>query len=62
MQTHSRKERIMAVTATTTVRSKASKKVAPHAPSRRQERAVLINRLCESLGTEYRDLKQYRSL
>lgn len=26
------------------------------------KRAALINRLCDSLGTEYRGLKQYRSL
>jgi hypothetical protein len=47
---------------TNQVKIQASKKVALGIPARRQKRAALIERLCESLGAEYRDLKQYRSL
>lgn len=52
----------MVATSPVSVNVKAPKKVSLGAASGKPERITLIDRLCNTLGTEYRGLKQYRSL
>lgn len=44
------------------IKVQATEKSAAGKQASSDKRAALINRLCDSLGTEYRGLKQYRSL
>jgi hypothetical protein len=52
----------MSTFSTVFVRTRSPKKVQASAQAHKSERSVLIDRLCDSYGTRYRDLAKYRAL